>query len=68
MAEWLQVIGQDVCVDNFCSWIQGEHGAPAVLLRGVPIPLAATFHELGVDVTIGGSKITGPVLSRRVFG
>ena len=36
----------------------------AVLLRGVPIPLAVTFRQLGVDVAIGGSRVTGPVLSR----
>ena len=44
----------------------GEQGAPAVLLRGVPIPLATTFRQLGVGVAIGGSKATGPVLSRRL--
>ena len=43
-----------------------EHGAPAVLLRQVPIPLVATFRELGIHVAIGGSRITWPVLSRRV--
>ena len=64
--EWLQVTGQDVSVDKSCSWVSGEQGAPAVLLRGVPIPLAATFRQLGVDVAIGGSRITGPVLSRRL--
>ena len=37
-----------------------------MLLRGVPIPLATTFRHLGVDVAIGGSKATGPVLSRRL--
>ena len=37
-----------------------------MLLRGVPIPLATTFCQLGVNVTIGGSKATGPVLSRRL--
>ena len=64
--EWLRVTGQDVRVDKSCSWIQGEQGAPAVLLRGVPIPLVATFRQLGVDIAIGGSKTTGPVLSRRL--
>ena len=64
--EWLRVTGQDVRVDKSCSWVQGEQGAPAVLLRGVPIPLATTFRQLGVDVAIGGSKVTGPVLSRRL--
>ena len=39
-----------------CSRVPGEHGAP----------VAATFRWLTVDVAIGGSKITGPVLSRRV--
>ena len=64
--EWLQVTGQDVHVDKFCSWVQGEQGAPAVLLRRVSIPVAETFRQLGVDVTIGGSRLTGPVLSRRL--
>ena len=64
--EWLQVTGQDVRVDKSCSWVQGEQGAPAVLPRGVPIPLAATFRQLGVDVAIGDSSIAGPVLSRRL--
>ena len=64
--EWVRVTGQDVRVDKSCSWVQGERGAPAVLLRGVPILLETTFRELGVDVAIGGSKITGPVLSRRL--
>ena len=41
--EWLQVTGQDVRVDKSCSWVLGEQGTPAVLLRGVPIPLAATI-------------------------
>ena len=54
--EWLGITGQDVRVDKSCSWVQGKQGAPAVLLRGVPIPLATTFHQLGVDVAIGGSN------------
>ena len=33
---------------------------------GAPIPLATTFRQLGVDIAIGGSKTTGPVLSRRL--
>ena len=37
-----------------------------VLLRGVPVPLAATFRQLGVDIAIGAFKITRPVLSRRL--
>ena len=45
---------------------QGEQGAPTVLLRGVPIPLAAIFRETGIDVAIGGFRITGAVLSRRL--
>ena len=53
-------------MDKSCSWVQGEQGAPAVLLRGVPSPLATTFRQLGVDVAIGGSKVAGPVLSRRL--
>ena len=64
--KWLQVTGQDVHVDKSCSCAQGEQGAPAVLLRGVPIPLAATFRQLGVDVASRGSRITGPVLSLRL--
>ena len=64
--EWLQVTGQDVRVDKSCSWVQGEHGAPAVLLRGSPIPLAQTFRQLGVDIAVGGSRATRPVLSRRL--
>ena len=62
--EWPQVTGQDVRVDKSCSWFEGEQGAPAVLLWGVPIPLAATFRQLGVNVAVGGSRLTGPVLSR----
>ena len=64
--EWLRVTGQDVRVDKPSSWVQGEQGAPAVLLQGVPIPLATTFRQLGVEVAIGGSKATGPVLSRQL--
>ena len=64
--EWLRVTGHDVRVDKSCSWVQGEQGPPAVLLRGVPIPLATIFRQLGVDVAIVGSKATGPVLSRRL--
>ena len=37
-----------------------------MLLRGVPIPMATTFRQLGVDIAIGGSKATGRVLSRRL--
>ena len=36
-----------------------------MLPRGVPIPLATTLSQLGVDIAIGDSKATGPVLSRR---
>ena len=64
--EWLRITGQDVRVDKSCSWVRGEQGAPAVLLRGVPIPLATTFRQLGVDIAIGGSKATGPVPSRHL--
>ena len=53
-------------MDKSCSSVQGEQGAAAVLLRGAPIPLATTFRHLGVDIAIGGSKTTGPVLSRRL--
>ena len=55
--EWLQFMGQDVCVDNSCSWVQSEDDAPAVLLQGRPIPTAACFHQLGVEVAIGGVGI-----------
>ena len=64
--EWLRVTGRDVPVDKSCSWVMGEQGARAVLLRGVPIPLTTTFRQRGVDVAIGGSKATGPVLSPRL--
>ena len=64
--EWLRITGQDVRMDKSCSWVQGEQGAPAVLLRVVPIPLATTFRHLGVNIAIGGSKAVGPVLSRRL--
>ena len=64
--EWLRITGQDVRVDKSFSWAEGEQGAPAVLLRGVPIPLPIAFRQLGVDIAIGGSKATGPVLSRRL--
>ena len=64
--EWLRITGQDVRVDKSCSSVQGEDGAPAVLLRGVPIPVADTFRQLGIDVAIGGSRTTGPVLARRL--
>ena len=53
-------------MDKSCSWVKGEHGAPAVLLEEDPIPLSTTFRQLSVDVAIGGSKATGPVLSRRL--
>ena len=53
-------------MDKSCSCVQGEQGAPAVLLRGVPIPLATTFRQLGIDIAIGGSKATGLVLSRHL--
>ena len=52
-------------MDKCRSRVQGEQGAPAVLLRGTPIPLATTFRQLGIDIAIGCSKTTGPVLSRR---
>ena len=35
---WLTLTEQDVRVDKSCSWSQGEGGAQAVLLRGLPIP------------------------------
>ena len=64
--EWLRITGQDVRVDKSCSWVQWEQGTPAVLPRGVPIPPATTFRQLGVDVPIGGSNATGPVLCPRL--
>ena len=63
--EWLQITRQNVRVDKSCSWVQGERGAPAILLSGVPIPPADTFRQLGADIAIGGSRVTRPVLSRR---
>ena len=53
-------------MDKSRSWVQGEQGAPAVVLRGAPIPLAATFRQLSVDIAIGGSRITGLLLSWRL--
>ena len=53
-------------MDKSCSWVQGEQGALAVPVWGGPIPLVTTFRQLGVDIAIGGSKTTGPVLSRRL--
>ena len=53
-------------MDKSCSWVQGERGAPALLLWGVPIPLATPFRQLRVNAAIGGSKATGQVLSRRL--
>ena len=64
--EWLWFTGQDICVDKSCSMVQKEQGAPPVLLRGASIPLARTLRQLGVDIAIGGSKTTGPLLSRRL--
>ena len=64
--ELLYATGQDVRADKLCSGVQREQGVPAVLLRGIPIPLAATFRQLGVDIPDGGSRITGPVLSWRL--
>ena len=49
-----------------CSSVMGEQGALAVLRRGGPIPLAASFRKLGIDIAVGGSKSTGPVLSPRL--
>ena len=55
-------------MDKSCSWDQGEHPALAVRLRRAPFPLAATFRQLGVDIAIGGPRVTGPVLSRHLEG
>ena len=57
--DWRQLKSQDVCEDKSGSWVQGEHGAPAVLILGVPILLPATLCQLGVDVAIGGIGATG---------
>ena len=57
---------QDARVDKSCSRVQGEDGAPAILLRGVPIPVADTFRQFGIDAAIGGSRKTGPVLAKRL--
>ena len=62
----MQVTWQDVCMDEPYSWVQGDQGAPAVMLWGISIPMAASFRQLGIDVAIGGSGITEPVLSRRL--
>ena len=43
-----------------------DRGAPAVLLGGTPIPQADTFRQLGINVAIGGSRGTGPVLVKRL--
>ena len=59
-----RITGQDVRVDKSCSWVQGEDGAPVFLLRGVPIPVADTFRQLGIDVAVGGSRTTGPALAK----
>ena len=64
---WLTLTGQDVRADKSCSWSQGEGGAQAVLLRGLPIPAAYCFRQLGVDVAVGGARSTGPVLARRLW-
>ena len=53
-------------MDKSGSWVQGEQGDLADLLRGVPIVPADTFHQLGVEATIMGSRTRGPVLSRRL--
>ena len=57
--EWLQITGQDVCVDKSCSWVQGEQRAPAVLLRGVRIPLAATFRQLASTSPLAVPELRG---------
>ena len=43
-------------MDKSCSWVQGEQGALAVLLRGVPIPLAATFCSLTLTSPLGAPR------------
>ena len=53
-------------VDECCSWVQAEQGAPVVLLRGNPIPPAGTLCQLGVDVAIRCSEATVPVMSQRL--
>ena len=63
---WLTLTGQDVRVDKSCSWSQEEGGAQAMLLRGLPIPAADCFRQLGMDITLGGARSTGPVLTRRL--
>ena len=40
--------------------------AQAVLLRGLPIPAADCFRQLGVDVAVRGACSTGTVLGRRL--
>ena len=54
--EWLRVTGQDVCVDKSWSCVQGERGAPAVLLWGVAIPLARTFRSSASTSPLGAPR------------
>ena len=63
---WLTLTGHDVRVDKSCSGSQGEGGAQAVLLRGLPIRASDCVRQLGVDVAVGGARSTGPVLVRRL--
>ena len=67
MEEWLQVAGQDVRLDKSCTRVQGDQGPLAVLLWRVAIPLAATFRQLGANITSGCSRITGRYMGRVPF-
>ena len=60
---WLTVTGKDVRVHNGRG---GMGRALAVLLHGLPIPVAECFRQLGVDTAMGGARGTGPVLARRL--
>ena len=65
---WLALTGQDVRVDKACSCSHGERAVQFVLLRGLLLPLADRFRQLGVHVALRGAGSTGQVLERRVEG
>ena len=67
MEAWLTLTGQAVRVDKSCSWSQREGGgAQAVLLCGLPIPVAEYFRQPGVDVAVEGARDTGLELARHL--
>ena len=56
---------------KMCAWQvllpgPGGIGCPGGRAPGSPNPSGGTFRQLGVDVAIGGSRTTGPVLSRHL--